>query len=135
MTGNTGVGSAIFWLTLLAILLVVFFTVLAWNGFETLVKRSAAQAACGASPETDPRWSKAEIVWDRLRPIGRYLIGAAWVLIFVFISVAFVLAIVYVSFSWLRLAPINFVGILAFIGVDSVVRSGRGLIQAIGGGG
>ncbi len=134
VAGNTGFGSAIFWLTILAILLVSFFTVLAWIGYGALVKRPESQAACGASPEPPSHWSRAEIVWDRLRPIGRYLIGAAWVLTSVSISVAFVLAIVYVSFSWLHLAPINFVGILAFIGVDSVVRSGRGLVEAIVGG-
>ncbi|MCH7795194.1 MAG: CHASE2 domain-containing protein, partial [Proteobacteria bacterium] len=127
-------GAATTWLTILAILLVGFCTVLAWNGFEALIERSERQAACGASPEPPSHWSRAEIVWDRLRPIGRYLIGVAWVLISLLISGALVLAIIYVSFSYLYLAPFNFVGILAFLGIHTVVTSARRLIQSIGGG-
>jgi hypothetical protein len=127
-------GAATTWLTILAIILVSSFTVLAWKGFEALIERPKRQAACGVSPEPPSHWSRAEIVWDWLRPIGRYLIGVAWVLISLLISVALVLAIVYFSFSYLHLAPFNFVGILAFIGIYTVVTSARGLVQSIVGG-
>ncbi len=118
-----------FWLTVLAILLVGVFTVLAWDGLAALTARPGKKAA--PKPTTDPAWSKAEVVWSRLRPFGGLLIGGAWFAIFISVSGACVGAVVWFGFSVLNLAPINFVGILAFIGVEAVIRTSRAMIHTI----
>ncbi len=135
LEGGTGLGSATSWLTFLAILLVSLFTVLAWTGFEALVERPATPTASGATPKTPPLcWSKAETVWDRLRPIGRYLIGVAWISVTLSGLILCVLTIVYFCFSFWHLAPFDFVGILSFVGIHTVVRTSYGLLTGIAGG-
>ena len=125
------------WLTVVAVLLVGVFTVLAWNGLNDLVARPKTECAGNSTPKSeptpksDPEWSKAEKVWSYFRPFGRLFIGVAWFATFIVISGASVVAIVWFGFSVLNLAPINFVGILAFIGIEGVIRTSRALMYTI----
>ena len=75
--------------------------------------------------------SKAEIIWDRLRPVGSKFIGVGWVLFFISLSGAGVFVLLWFGFSVLNLAPINFIGILSFIGIHTIARSGDEILRGI----
>ena len=133
--GETGLCAATTWLTLAVIAVAGIFTVLAWNGYEFLTKRPA-HSATGAPPfPPEPNRSKVEIIWDKMRPFGCYIIGAGWVLSLISISVVVTFLALWVGFSILNLAPINYIGILSFFGVHTLARGGRELLSGVLSGG
>ncbi len=71
------------------------------------------------------------MIWDWLRPVGNQLIGGAWVLIFLLLSVVGTFFALWVGFSFLNFAPINYIGILSFVGVHTIVRGGREIFRGV----
>jgi hypothetical protein len=129
--GESGLFAATTWLTLAAIAFAGMCSVMAWNGFEVLTERPA-RPATGAPPfRPEPYRSKLEIVWDRMRSIGCQLIGAGWVLMFISLSIVGTFFALWIGFSVLTLAPINYIGILSFVGVHTVARGGREILSGI----
>ncbi len=133
--GESGIFAVTTWLTLAVIAFAGFCTVMAWNGYEALTKRPARPRIGDTSFGPDPYRSKAEIIWDRLRPIGSQFIGGGWVLTFLLLSVAGTFFALWIGFSVLNFAPINFIGILSFVGIHTIVRSGREILHGVLGGG
>lgn len=133
--GDSGLGAATTWLTLAAIAFTGFCSVAAWNGYEAISARPAGQSTRDLSFERDPALSKAEAFWSWLRPAGGFFIGVIWVLIFLGFSVAGVFFVLWIGFSVLNLAPINYIGILSFVGVHAVVRGSGELFRSVLGGG
>ncbi len=132
---GSGLGAVTTWLTLAVIAFVGICSVMAWNGYEALTKRHARPKIGDTSFGPDPYRSKVEIIWDRLRPIGSQFIGGSWVLIFLSLSVVGTFFALWIGFSVLHLAPFNYIGILSFVGVHTIVRGGREILTGVLGGG
>ncbi len=132
---GSGLGAVTTWLTLAVIAFASFCTVVAWNGYEALTKQPAGKETGDTSSGPKPYQSRAEMIWDWLRPVGNKLIGGGWVLIFVSLSVAGAFFALWIGFSCLNLAPINYIGVLSFVGVHTIVRGGREILSGVLGGG
>jgi hypothetical protein len=132
---GSGLGAVTTWLTLAVIAFAGFCTVVAWNGYEALTKRPAGKETGDTSSGPKPYHSRAERIWIWLRPVGSQLIGGAWVVIFLLLSVTGTFFALWIGFSVLNLAPINYIGVLSFVGVHTVVRGGREILTGILGGG
>ena len=135
MEGESGIFAVTTWLTLALVMFAGFCTVVAWNGYEALTKRPAGQVTGDTSLGPKPYHSRAEMIWDWLRPVGNRLIGGAWILIFLLLSVVGTFFALWIGFSVLNLAPINYIGILSFVGVHTIVRGGREILRGVLGGG
>ncbi len=133
--GESGIIAVTTWLTLAVIAFVGIFTVVAWNGYEALTKRPAGKETGDTSSGPKPYHSRAETIWIWLRPVGSKLIGAAWVVIFLLLSVVGTFFALWIGFSVLNFAPINYIGILSFVGVHTIVRGGREILTGVLGGG
>ena len=129
--GESGLFAATTWLTLAAIAFAGICTVMAWNGYEALTERPARPVTDAAPYRPEPYRSKLEIIWDRMRPIGSQLLGAGWVLMFISLSVVGTFLALWIGFSFFMLAPINYIGILSFVGVHTIVRGGREFLDGI----
>jgi hypothetical protein len=129
--GESGISAVTTWLALAVIAFVGFCTVMAWNGYETLTRRPADPTGRRSSPRPERHGSQAEKFWDWLRPVGNQIIGFSWVVLFLAIAALGVCLASWVGFSVLRLAPINYIGILAFMGVHTIARSFREIAGAI----
>jgi hypothetical protein len=135
LEGESGIFAKTTGLTWLVVAFAGFCTVVAWNGYEALTKRPAGKETGDTSSGPKPYHSRAERIWIWLRPVGSHLIGGAWVVIFLLLSVAGTFLALWVGFSVLNLAPINYIGVLSFVGVHTVVRGGREILNGILGGG
>ena len=133
--GASGLGAATTWLTLAAIAFAGICSVAAWNGFGALTRRPTRPAAGDTLSGHSPDLSKAEVIWDWLRPAGSKIIAIFWVLAFLLLSVAGTFFALWIGFSFLNLAPINYIGILSFVGVHAIVKSGDEIIRGVLGGG
>ena len=131
LEGDSGIFAVTTWLTLAVIAFVGLCTVAAWNGYEALTKSPAYPMGHRSSSRPERHGSQAEKIWDWLRPVGNQIIGFSWVFVCLVIAGLGVCAALWVGFSVLRFAPINYIGILAFMGIHTIARSFREIAGAI----
>ncbi len=75
------------------------------------------------------------MIWKWLRPVGSKLIGGTWVAVFLLLSVVGTFFALWIGFSVWNLAPFNYIGILSFVGVHTIARTGREILSGAFGGG
>lgn len=118
------------WLTLGTAILMSLIIALAWTGQEVLAKSMGRGAL--ARVEGFAENSLWNFVYNKIPyPFPLLIIRIFWVTAFVLLSIAVVILAIWFGFYVLHWAPANFVGLLAFLGVHTVIRSVRELLHSI----
>lgn len=128
---GSGILDRSLWLTLATAVFMSGFIALAWNGYEVLAEPRTGNAEAespaarrGGNPRGAGRGGEPA-------PTEAQVIGGFWCVSCLVVSVLVVLSGLWFGFSVFNWAPTNFVGLLSFLGLHTVIAGIRQLLLSI----
>jgi hypothetical protein len=118
-------------LTLVAMVIAAGMSAVAWQVIHRLSKPRKNPEAARVHKEYVDAHPLAVRIWIWMAPAGGVLIQVGWVALFLFISFVCISAVLWVGFFVLMVPPINYIGILSFVGLHSIARTGFEIIDAV----